>query len=77
MLPPESLEGRAEVCSAEDGEGAPADVLITLVSPLPCAFSGGELRWAEGAASEASDGFAIAMDLTNNVCVAPADRAVS
>ena len=67
MLPPESLEGRPEVGFMEDGEGAPADVLIALVSPLPCALSGGELRWAEGAASEASDGFAIAMDLTNNV----------
>ena len=67
MLPPESLEWRPEVGSVEDREGTPADVLITLVSPLPCAFSGGELRWAEGAASEASDGFAIAMDLTNNV----------
>ena len=76
MLPPESLEGRAEVGSVEDGEGAPADVLIALVSPLPCAFSGGELRWAEGAASEASDGFAIGMDLTNGVLVAPANRAV-
>ena len=77
MLPPESLEGRPEVGSVEDGEAAPADVLITLVSPLPCALSGGELRWAEGAASEASDGFAIGMDLTNSVLVAPTNRAVS
>ena len=67
MLPPESLEGRAEIGSVEDGEGAPADVLIAFVSPLPCALSGLEVRWTEGAASEASDGFAIGMDLTNNV----------
>ena len=67
MLPPESLEGRPEVGSVEDGEGAPADVLIALVSPVACALFRLEVRWAEGAASEASDGFAIAMDLTNNV----------
>ena len=67
MQPPELLEGRPEAASVEDGKGAPADVLIALVSPVPCALSGVELRWAEGAASEASDGFAIGMDLTNNV----------
>ena len=67
MLPPESLEGRPDVGSVEDGEGAPADVLIALVSPLPCAFSGGELRWAERPAFEASDGLFIGMDLTNGV----------
>ena len=48
MLPPESLEGRAEIGSVEDGEGAPADVLIALVSPLPCALSGLEIRGEEG-----------------------------
>ena len=51
----------------EDGEIAPADVLITFVSPLSCALSALEIRGAEGAAFEASDGFAIGMDLTNNV----------
>ena len=77
MLPPELLEGRPEAASVEDGEGGPADVLIALVSPVPCALSGLEVRGGEGAASEASDGFAIGMDLTNGVLVAPADRAVS
>lgn len=77
MLPPESLEGGPEVCSVEDGEGSPANVLIALVSPLLCALSGLEVRGAEGAAFEASDGFAIGMELTNSVFVAPADRAVS
>ena len=48
MLPPESLEGRTEVVSVEDGEGAPADVLITLVSPLSSPLSGEEIRGAEG-----------------------------
>ena len=67
MLPPESLEGSPEVGFVEDGEGAPTDVLIALVSPVACALSGLEIRGAEGAAFEASDGFAIGMDLTNNV----------
>ena len=67
MLPTESLEGRSEVDLVEDGEGAPANVLIALVSPVPCSLSGLEVRGAEGAAFEASDGFAIGMDLTNNV----------
>lgn len=48
MLPPESLEGRSEVGSVEDGEGAPADVLIALVSPVACALSGLEIRGEEG-----------------------------
>ena len=47
MLPPESLEGRPEIGSVEDGEIAPADVLIAFVSPLPCALSWVEIRWAE------------------------------
>ena len=77
MLPPESLEGRPEIGSMEDGEGAPADVLIALVSPVACALSRLEVRCAEGAASEAFDRSAISMDLTNSVLVAPAERTVS
>ena len=64
MLPPESLEGRPEIGSVEDGESAPADVLIALVSPVACALFGLEVRGAEAAASEASESFFIGMDLT-------------
>ena len=67
MLPPESLEGRPEIGFMEDGEGAPSDVLIALVSPVACALSGLEVRGAERAASEASEGLGIGMDLTNSV----------
>ena len=67
MLPPESLEGRPEIGSVEDGESAPADVLIALVSPVACALFRLEVRWAERLASEASEGFFICMDLTNDV----------
>lgn len=77
MLPPESLEGRSEVGSVEDGEIAPADVLIAFVSPLSSPFFWLEIRGEVAVAFEASERFAIGMDLTNSVFVAPADRAVS
>lgn len=77
MLPPESLEGKPEIGSMEDGESATADVLIALVSPVACALFGLEVRGAVRAASEAFDRSAIAMDLTNSVRVAPANRAAS
>ena len=67
-------EGRTD--SGENGEIAEADALIAFVSPFPCALSGLEIRGAERAAFEASEGFAITMDLTNSVLVAPAYRAV-
>ena len=70
MLPPESLEGRPEIGSVEDGESAPADVLIALVSPVACALFGLEVREAVRAASETSDRSFIGMDLANGVLVA-------
>ena len=71
MLPPESLEGRPDVGSVEDGEGAPADVLIACISPR--ALSGLEVRGKK--VEPLSIGWFRHQYVENNVFVA-ADRAV-